>query len=209
MFDIFQTKGSPEKAKSPTAAAGAGAASTPKPKAKEKAKKSKKKFARHKIRSETPEKDLYEMIEDPAETQVATSGRKTSQAMGPGHPTAESAGGHGNEAIEEGDEGAGSSSALDGKGDHDDDLAMGEEAAGSGSPRLLNLDLNHNQDDPLERRALISLEKQLDLESPDSEFDLFVSTCSHGKFLQGCVIVHFKTARKFCTTLNPISGNER
>lgn len=35
-----------------------------------KKKKDKKKFARHKVRSDSPDKDFYETVGDPAETQV-------------------------------------------------------------------------------------------------------------------------------------------
>ena len=35
-----------------------------------KKKKDKKKFARHKVRSDSPDKEFYEQVGDPAETQV-------------------------------------------------------------------------------------------------------------------------------------------
>ena len=44
------------------------------------------------------------------------------------------------------------------------------------------------KDDPLDRRALLALEKQLILEEPESEFDLHVST-SASSFIQGLLIV--------------------
>ena len=46
------------------------------------------------------------------------------------------------------------------------------------------------KDDPLDRRALLALEKQLILEEPESEFDLHVSTAA-SSFIQGVLYHHF------------------
>ena len=136
-----------------------------------KGKKGKKKFARHKIRSESPDKEMYDVMEDPAETQVATSGRKASQALSASGNPADFGGPQG--VTDEVTEDGGDEKTPEVKGNQDDFVE--EEDSGDGSPRGLDLDLNKEKDDPLQRRALLSLEKQLELDSPDSQFDLFVS----------------------------------
>ena len=50
----------------------------------------------------------------------------------------------------------------------------GEEGE-DGGPRRRSITNGNSKDDPLDRRALLSLEKQLVLEEPESEFDLHVS----------------------------------
>ena len=129
-----------------------------------KSKKSKKKFARHKIRSESPDKEFYDVIDDPAETQVATSSLEPHQS-------------HQNPRQLSFDDEPEVGQAVTFTQDNDeveyyDDL-NGEVAVDDPAPR--KGEYVASKENPLDRRALLFLEKQLQMEEPESEFDLHVS----------------------------------
>ena len=125
-------------------------------------KKSKKKFARHKIRSESPDNEFKD-LDDLAETQVAASESKTRERS------------MSSKSIPE--EGSEAKSKDENKSDvPEEENVEGheEEDEFSESVSIHVSKYVGPKDTPLERRALLSLEKQLEMEIPESKLDFKV-----------------------------------
>ena len=126
-------------------------------------KKSKKKFARHKIRSESPDNDFKD-LDDMADTQVAaseskTTGKRVSTSIPEENYEAKS-----KEGDTKSEAGAEEENIEENEEDDDFDESVSIHVSKYVGPK----------DTPLERRALLSLEKQLELEVPDSKLDFKV-----------------------------------
>ena len=125
-------------------------------------KKSKKKFARHKIRSESPDNEFKD-LDDLAETQVAASESKTRERTMSSKSIPE----EGSEAKSKDENKSETVEEENVEGQEEDDEY-------SESVSIHVSKYVGPKDSPLERRALLSLEKQLEMEIPESKLDFKV-----------------------------------
>ena len=125
-------------------------------------KKSKKKFARHKIRSESPDNDFKD-LDDLAETQVAASESKVRVKRESTSIPEETSEG---KSVKEGE--------TKSEAEVEEPVEENEEDEFSESVSIHVSKYVGPKDTPLERRALLSLEKQLELEVPESKLDFKV-----------------------------------
>ena len=126
-------------------------------------KKSKKKFARHKIRSESPDNDFKDLDDMLADTQVAaseskTTGKRVSTSIPEENYDTKSKEGDTKSEVPVEEEN------VEENEEDDFDESVSIHVSKYVGPK----------DTPLERRALLSLEKQLELEVPDSKLDFKV-----------------------------------
>ncbi|XP_040576743.1 uncharacterized protein [Lepeophtheirus salmonis] len=124
-------------------------------------KKKKKKFARHKIRSDSPDKENFYDNDDPGDTQIASSSSANNQKGNAQETTSETQiSKKSNEDPKENKElsNDNSSNAL-----HIADTLL-QEFIGREDVSFFER--------PLERRALLSLKKQLEMEKSDNSFEL-------------------------------------